>query len=188
MKTWNNQEPIEYLSFKIDGVNLTVIDGVGWTKNKLSSIPAPYPDGEYELFAGSWEASISVLRGTKEVEEHYFYALSPHLDARLIAPNTCTLSDALQLGYEGLIVNGKYKWKPTATYDVRVTGVLAGKGRNTGRMGSLQTEMGKVGIGFSDAERSLDWIGTVIEVECMHLTKNGKFRLPRFIRRREDKE
>jgi ATP-dependent DNA ligase len=50
--------------------------------------------------------------------------------------------------------------------------------------------MGKVGTGFSDAMRKEDWnsrIGEFIEVECMQLTPDGKFRHPRFLKRRWDK-
>ena len=61
-------------------------------------------------------------------------------------------------------------------------------------MGALITEMGKVGTGFTDINR--EWwadpcrdlpVPYIIEVECMGLTKNGKFRHPRFKRIRWDK-
>jgi ATP-dependent DNA ligase len=66
-------------------------------------------------------------------------------------------------------------------------------------MGALQTAMGKVGTGFTDEDREhfwdLDWNrnpdGTfkpvMIEVSCMQLTPDGKFRHPAFERIRYDK-
>lgn len=53
---------------------------------------------------------------------------------------------------------------------------------------AFMTEKGKVGTGFSNDDRKADWeIGEIIEVEAMGLTPAGKFRHPRFSRRRFDK-
>nr|WP_283842052.1 hypothetical protein [Bradyrhizobium sp. KB893862 SZCCT0404] len=105
-------------------------------------------------------------------------------------------------GYEGLVLRQGDVWlkvKPTETYDVLVTGIIEGTGKHKGRMGALMTPMGKVGTGFSDAERVTFWnyckepddgrgiMGETIEVECMKLTDDGKFRHPRFVRVRPDK-
>ena len=80
------------------------------------------------------------------------------------------------------------KVKSSDTFDVQVTDVVPGRGKHTGRMGALMTERGKVGTGFTDAQRSEVWqAGEIIEVECMSLTPSGKFRHPRFVRRRFDK-
>lgn len=108
-----------------------------------------------------------------------------------------------------------FKVKPHETYDVNVTGMIEGTGKHKGRMGALLTPKGKVGTGFTDKEREewykwfthqpctvFDEFGDgpmeftlfgearqpVIEVECWELTKDGKFRHPRYIRRRIDKE
>lgn len=120
-------------------------------------------------------------------------------------------STALKKGYEGLVLHGpngeRLKVKNKETYDVKVLQILEGKGKHKGRMGALVTEMGKVGTGFSDDERRHWWkaqghltgcadgpgcemclkLLPIIEVECMELTEDGKFRHPRFVRLREDK-
>ncbi len=156
-----------------------------------------------EVFLGSWEASVSAARthlGTPIAQEH-IYSLQPTLDSRLIVGNypTLTASDvdalfhkAKELGYEGLVLYSEdkmYKVKGKETYDVVVLQVLSGTGRNASRMGAVVTPMGKVGLGFSDLEREAGLpLGSIIEVECMELTPKGKFRQPRFIRRRVDKE
>jgi DNA ligase-1 len=81
-------------------------------------------------------------------------------------------------------------------------------------MGALLTPRGKVGTGFTDKQREewYEWFMTqpcgiydeagekptrfelladgaapTIEVDCWELTKDGKFRHPRYIRLREDK-
>lgn len=107
-------------------------------------------------------------------------------------------------GYEGLVLRQGDKWlkvKPVETYDVPVTGIIEGTGKHKGRMGALMTPMGKVGTGFTDKEREWWWteafaapLGKIIgapsytiEVSCMQLTPDGKFRHPRFERIRYDK-
>lgn len=113
------------------------------------------------------------------------------------------LEKALEKGDEGLILREADvedpKWlkvKNKETHDVVVTGFQPGTGKHEGRMGALLTTRGKVGTGFSDAERHY-WqerhdegtaIGSTIEVECMELTPTGKFRHPRYIRERIDKD
>lgn len=107
-----------------------------------------------------------------------------------------------------------FKVKPHETFDVPVTGMVMGTGKHKGRMGALITPRGKVGTGFTDKDREL-WLKVfnrepcgvildedgnvkeyrlvatsskiIIEVECWELTKDGKFRHPRYVRLREDK-
>lgn len=77
------------------------------------------------------------------------------------------------------------------TYNVEVTGLVAGKGRYLGKVGALITPMGRVSVGLTSEQRAefvFIPLGTIIEVECMELTKTGKFRRPRFVRLRPDKE
>lgn len=71
----------------------------------------------------------------------------------------------LEGNFEGLVlrVNGAVKIKPIHTVDVAVIGIVPGKGKHRGRMGALVTAFrdragrylaaGKVGTGFTDAER-----------------------------------
>jgi hypothetical protein len=71
----------------------------------------------------------------------------------------------LEEGYEGLVIRANHtiKVKPVHTIDVAVIGYVPGAGKHQGRMGALVTafqhwdgtflEAGKVGTGFTDAER-----------------------------------
>lgn len=207
MDTWDGTalEGIWTVTYKLDGVRAIIKDGIALSRSgkplhNLQNIP----DGEYEIFDTNWETSVSLVR-TKEgtpVEKRQAYSLKP-LDPRLILGTFHGLSkegindkfkQALKLGHEGLVLHGKdgtqLKVKPKATYDTKVTGVQPGKGKHEGRLGAILTEMGKVGTGFTDEQREqLKTIepGTVIEVEAMGLTKNNKFRHPRFVRVRFDK-
>jgi ATP-dependent DNA ligase len=85
-----------------------------------------------------------------------------------------------------------YKVKKQETIDVVVTDIQPGAGKYVGKMGALITSMGKVGTGFSDKQREAfndtSVIGRTIEVGCMEVTKDNKFRHPRFIRFRPDKD
>lgn len=171
----------------------------------------------------NYKATIECVRAkTKDrpVRVDELYALEP-LDERLrfnitrlgsaydnptAAHIKACLKDAVAAGYEGLVLRQRDHWlkvKPVETYDVKVTGIIEGTGKHKGRMGALMTDMGKVGTGFTDAERITFWnwhlevyendmvqapiVGMVIEVECMQLTPAGKFRHPRFVRIRYDK-
>jgi ATP-dependent DNA ligase len=75
--------------------------------------------------------------------------------------------------YEGVIVklpeapyyflrsDAWLKIKPTVTEEITITGVVAGEGKHTGRLGALVGQRGettiRVGTGFSDAERERLW-------------------------------
>lgn len=193
-------------SLKIDGVRVHIIEGRARSRadKPLHNLP-DMPDGVYEIFLGSWEASVSACRthGGPLIERKHLYQLQP-VDERLVLgqytdPLAGTIRRQLRLAlankYEGLVLRSLVddtllKVKSRETHDVRVVGVQPGTGKHAGRMGALLTEMGKVGTGFTDAQREAFTDiphGTVIEVECMSLTPAGKFRHPRFVRVREDK-
>lgn len=190
MKVWKG-EKYTSAAYKIDGINLTCKDGLFYTRRGHAfEFPFEGLDGaSYELFAGDFNSSISVLRGTKEFDESYLYMLSPTVDARLVCDPNTTLEEAIARGYEGLVFDRLYKVKPFETYDVKVIDILPGTKKYKGKMGAVMTDMGKVGTGFTDKQRDLGdyWLGRLIEVKCLHLTKNGKFRHPRFVRERPDK-
>jgi len=195
------------VGYKIDGVRAHIKDGKAVSKSgkPLSGLNGVHvSDGVYEVYTGKWNTSISAVRGTLfngiDIPEDILYSLNP-LDPRLvfaqISNPSCILINrlmgrAIRHGYEGLVLRQGDTWlkvKPVKTFDVAVTGIVPGKGRNEGRMGALVTPMGNVGTGFTDGDRQCFYsipIGTIIEVECMELTDNGKFRHPRFVRLRED--
>lgn len=194
------------VSYKIDGVRAhNTPDGpVSRAGKPLYNLTMPKSIEVAEIYGGTWEETISMVRTQvgAPVPKSAIYSLRPKLDKRLVVGEYKIITPqevenlfifAKASGYEGLIIESEgllYKVKGTETYDVPVTAVQEGTGRNLGRMGALMTPMGKVGGGFTDAQRELYYtniIGKIIEVECMELTPDGKFRHPRFVRLREDK-
>lgn len=213
MKTWGGADldGSWIVSRKVDGV-CVIVDEVGRTYSRkgkpLYNLDhLNLPTGVYEIYADSWERSVSYVRTKndgKPVPRKYIYTLSPLLDRRLhittfVNPSATSinrmLKKVLREGYEGLVLwntadKSQFKVKNKETYDVVVTKVQLGKGRNAGRVGALVTDMGKVGTGFTDKLREIPshrWVGVTIEVESMGLTPRGKFRHPRFLRCRFDK-
>lgn len=164
------------------------------------------PSTDYEVFDGSFKATMEKVKSKRDliIPVSSMYSLDP-LDDRLILANVFAptaqyiencLAAARSHGHEGLVLRQGDVWlkvKPEETHDVRITGFIEGTGRNKGRLGALMTERGKVGVGFSDSERSFIWdfqkglLGTMVEVSCMQLTEAGKFRHARFVRLRPDK-
>ncbi len=194
MKEYKDQS-FSSVSWKIDGINAhregnLVLSRRG--KPLYNVNPELLDFGcTYEIFLGSFKLTTSVLRSHEhefEITQDHIFLLTPDIDPRLVAPHHATLEMALRLGYEGLVFDGCYKLKPKPTFDVRVTGTQPGTGKHLGRLGALLTPMGKVGTGFTDREREEEWnLGDLVEVECLELTEEGKFRHPRFLRRRWDK-
>lgn len=208
-KTWDGSDlkGLWEVSLKIDGVRAISKDGWNYSRDdkKLYNIP-PLPPGDYEVYLGSWEKTVSAVRtiqGCAPIKREYIYSLTP-IDPRLFLETvkdpaakdiTLMMNAAVMEGFEGLVLRNiktdvHLKVKPVMTYDVPVIGVQMGKGKHTGKLGALLTEKGKVGTGFTDKQREelLDLpIGQIIEVECMQLTPAGKFRHPRFKRVRYDK-
>lgn len=207
-KLWNNKDLRgDWLfTLKVDGVRgLRMEDGsvVSRAGKPLYNLDAViYKD--FEVFTGSWEDSVSRVKTHigEPLQDAFIYSLDP-LDCRLelytrtnptAAQIKAALSAAVHNGYEGLVLRQGDAWlkvKPKETYDVIITDIIEGKGKHAGVLGAVMTPMGKVGTGFTDAQRkelfNEDILGTVIEVDCMGLTPGGKFRHPRFIRHRFDK-
>lgn len=116
-------------------------------------------------------------------------------------------------GYDGVILRdpdagyhcGKakdgqiIKVKPCISLDLRVIGVVEGKGKQAGMAGALLVDMGagvgcEVGTGMSDDERRAWWrLRTelhgqhIVEIEAMSVTQAGKLREPRYKGERFDK-
>lgn len=193
-----------WVTNKIDGVQVIYSDGVPRSRasKPLYGLPR-MPDGTYEVFMGNWEKTISHVHthDSPPCDPDCLYMLEPYTDKRLDVMGFYDCGDrevqilfeyAIKQGHEGLVLISpdgiRYKVKPKETIDVAVIGTVPGRGKHFGRMGALLTTNGKVGTGFTDAERTLPWEpGEIIEVECMGLTPKGKLRHPRFKRRRIDK-
>lgn len=196
------------ISYKIDGVQLQVKGGKYQSRagKELFNLPSGLSDGTYEIFLGSWNKTITACRakGLSTIPLDCIYKLHPDIDPRLVIGtfpilNPCDaqkhLTDALKRGYEGIVIRTgteDFKLKERITHETLIIGKLEGTGRNKGRLGALVTMHGQVGTGFTDKERIDLWVMDLtdmcIEVEAMSLTKDGKFRHPRFIRLRPDKQ
>lgn len=113
------------------------------------------------------------------------------------------MESSVARGNEGLVFipeignpsNKIYRVKPFLSYDLPITGYYEGNGKFAGMLGGVTTSMGKVGVFTGDESiRETLWaeretlVGRMIEVKCFELTKTGKFRHPRFMRFRPDKE
>lgn len=195
------------ISIKIDGVRCHKIDGQYISRKSKPLYNIPEVDFEVaEIFCGSFKTTIENVRTfskEKTILPEHIYTLSPEIDDRLLIGEYVNPSKEFiillfnkyhALGYEGLILKqGKtrLKVKNKETFDVQILNIFEGKGRLIGKLGGFITEMGNVGTGLNDEERSLyftkDIIGETLEVECMQLTPDGKFRHPRFVRIRYDK-
>jgi DNA ligase 1 len=125
--------------------------------------------------------------------------------------------DSVRGGFEGIMIKeyaAPYecrrsmfwmKWKPTKTFDLTITDVEEGTGRNAGRTGALVCKgyddgkfiQSNVGSGMSDEQRDDYWInrkvmkGQIAEVMADAVTLNAdgtySLRFPRLSRLRDDK-
>lgn len=214
-KPWNGTslKGLWTVTLKIDGARMlrdsngNPVSRAGKPLYNLENVPRSITDAE--IFENNWEQSMGLVRSSvngSPVPLDKVYSLDP-LDSRLFLtvlenPDAETIEQLMRRevakGYEGLILRKGDKWlkvKPKETADVKVTGFQAGTGKHEGRMGALLTNYGKIGTGFSDADR--EWWqecydegmleGLLIEVEFMEWTPAKKFRHPRFIRIRDDK-
>tara|TARA_R110002096_G_scaffold410480_1_gene610213 strand:+ start:657 stop:1379 length:723 start_codon:yes stop_codon:yes gene_type:complete len=165
-----------------------------------------------EVYDSNWETSMSLVRSSvngSPVAASKVYSIDP-LDPRMdlgeyTDPTHALLTEIMlkqiAKGFEGLVVRQGDKWlkyKPSDSADVYVTGFQAGTGKHKGKMGALLTNYGKVGTGFSDADRErwqmlyelhgIKWLTSqLIQVSFMEWTKGGKFRHPAFECIRDDK-
>lgn len=206
------------LTMKVDGVRALHHPREGWLSragNQLFNIP-PWQSGQArdcEVFVGSFRDTIIATRtrvpkaDTPPIHREHLFGLD-QLDPRisfgnLVNPSASDirmqLTRARSLGFEGLVLRQGQRWikvKSIESHDTKVMGVVEGRGKHAGMLGFITTPLGKVGSGFSIAERRELWaetqagtlIGQVVEVNCMELSAAaGKFRHPIFIRMRPDK-
>lgn len=118
-------------------------------------------------------------------------------------------SDYIVQGYEGSVLkdlSSKYEYKRSSSWskvkrfnsaDLKVIGMVEGRGKYVGTLGALQVEgdgvtASEVGTGLTDEQRRFLWnnkdalIGRTIEVSYQELTPDKKLRFPVFKRIRED--
>jgi len=194
------------VSYKYDGVRCLINKGQALSRNNkpLYNLDG-HPDGDYEVFLGTLEDSVSAVRTIqgRHIPADKLYSIDPIDDRLYISTETNPTAEwilglmnrVVADGHEGLVLrqgDKLFKVKPKETYDVVIRAIEEGKGRNQGKLGAFVTDRGNVGSGLSDIQRSTffdtDLIGTTIEVECMKLTPAGMFRHPVYIRMRFDKD
>lgn len=180
----------------------------------LTNLPKGIPSGEiFEIFNGTcngtW-STISSPQGSKaSIRAFQIYPLFPKVDERLILIKSIKNPSANKIqslftkvrleGHEGLVLRRLdkdapfIKVKASYTVDTKIIGFVEGKGRLKGKLGKFLTENGGVGVGMTDIQREQFWkdrpslLGTTIEVKCMEMTVNNKFRQPVFLKLRPDK-
>jgi len=208
-KLWNGKDlkGTWQVTLKIDGVRMlrdedgNPVSRSGKPLYNLENIDKDITDAE--VYDTDWKTSVSLVRTkhtTVKVLPDQVYTLDPldlRLDVEEVQDPSATairawLETALAQNYEGLVLRQEDKWikvKPKETYDVQVTGKIEGTGKYIGKLGAFTTDMGNVGTGLTDKDREEYWTDTptLIEVECMSLTPDGKFRHPVFKRVRWDK-
>lgn len=203
LKLYDNQPIKDSISIKIDGIQAMLNDKgevISRSNKKLYNI-SPYllsKNKKYEIFHTNFNITSSILRSHSsdiKIGLEHIYEIWPGTDSRLILDHNEDIQSlfnyVLSLGYEGLVIDKKYKLKKIETIDVPILDVVPGQGQHLGRMGALVTPKGRVGTGFSFKQREEPWkdrIGMFIEVECMEFTADGKFRHARYKRLRWDKD
>lgn len=188
-----------------------------------------------ELFAGSFEATISALRTGVWPDSTVLYLFDVErsadmpLDLRLqtlpatsVLPAVTALRGtvcrteaevdaeyrrALSDGYEGIVIKRAdgtradtwMRRKMSMDVDVRIVGFCEGTGRDAGTLGSLVVELDGArsrvpASGMKPALRREVWskrseyLGCMVQVRCMNITKRGCLRQPVFERFRPDKD
>lgn len=195
------------VSRKLDGVRAlsdgkTVLSRKGKPLYGLDHIANQFTDAE--IYCGSFKQTITIVRSHNERPVHIdeVFTLDPlasclfmrQLSNPSVENITKLMKSVIKPGEcDGIVLRQGTTWikcKPILTFDMRVIGVQPGKGKHQGRMGALETIRGKVGTGFTDQDREelMYCVGKFIEVECLELTPDGKFRHARFLRCRPDKD
>lgn len=210
VKTYDGKSvyDVVYVYVKLDGVRaIRREDGVVVSRdNKPLNNLDHLVFKDAEIFLGDWSRSVSAVRTESymEIGQESVYELSDgSVDDRLYmctlhSPTPDKLSSLMEeqvaLGNEGIVIRAGESWLrvvPEKMADVVCTGMLVGSGKNAGKVGALLTEHGKVGTGFTDAQRVEFYnqppIGQLIQVKYRELSPSGKLRFPVFKRVRTDK-
>lgn len=176
------------VSWKIDGLSVTIIDGIPFSKgDKVFSNLEDFvtvnglEKGVYEFFRTSWQESVGLVKNSarsSEIQLSDFYMLSPLLDKRLFITTVIDptaeylktkLEEAVKTGYEGLILGCRdtgirTKVKTSYTMDLRCTGFEEGVGKlNKGMVGVLLFELDGRPIRVSSGITKVDRITWFID-------------------------
>ena len=213
---WDGTDLKGYWNFtiKIDG--LRCIRGADGKPYSRDSKPIKHLEhmafNDAEFYCQDWNTSVSILHSeTPKImpQQSMLYNLDP-IDPRLdlgsmYNPTTeeinKVMTKVLAKGYEGLVLRNGSKWLkvvPTKMADIRILDILEGNGKYKGVAGSIVTAMGNVGsfarndMGDIQCRKYLldykvEFIGKIIQVGYRDITEDGKFKFPRMIRIREDK-
>ncbi len=184
----------------------TVLDGEYHGVGESTDVPTMLREcsGDFTPWAIPWLAGECLARRSLP------FANVVLIDLGWTPPSICPMEltsveylmqEAEKLGIEGYVLKTSqwnlgswFKVKPTRTFDLVVTSVVDGKGRNEGKIGSLcvstrdGVEVGKAG-GLSDEMRERDdLIGRVVEIRAQDVTKDGRLKFARLVRFRDDKD
>lgn len=146
-------------------------------------------------------APVCVLQSFGRIAETWPGTTAQHVCNKLVEAG----------GYDGLILrdpegtwtkgdNGAHgeiiKVKQKLSFDLRVIDYEPGKGKHSGKIGTLVVDFrGRhqgAGTGLRDSERSIrdfrdNWLDRIVEIECLGVTEDGQLREPRLKGIRYDK-
>ncbi len=204
------------ITYKIDGVRcIRNKNGDVCTRDTKPVTKLNHLDvTDSEFYYKDWSTSIGILHRREHPiipTQEMLYSLDP-IDPRLIVgtvknPNSAyiryQLEVALSKGYEGLVLRQGNKWikvVPEKFADVFILDIKKGNGKYSEVASTIVTSRGKVasfelqGL-LSDIEFRKEllinresYIGKIAQIGYRELTKNGKFRFPRLVRLRLDKD
>lgn len=156
--------------------------------------PTPYIERMDYLFEGRAVSKVRNLFPTDLSSEADLYDLAREYKGRNSAYDGLMLKDRHGEYIPGHGKDGEtIKIKPRKSGDFLVVGTTAGEGNRKGGIGALVVSLGngvtsEVGTGLSMKDVfEGEFVGTVVEVEYLSLTKDGKLREPAYIRQRHDK-
>ncbi|MCI6988920.1 MAG: DNA ligase [Campylobacter sp.] len=194
------------------------IDGELWSGRgefeKISSIVSSSKDKErwneikFMIFDvpdanGTLKERLGVLKSFLDKNPNEFIKIISQYEVSDKASAYSFLNEALSLGGEGIVLrkndapyerfrsSNALKLKPTNDSECEVIAINKGKGKNSGKMGSVtckdESVTFKVGSGWSDDDRTNPpKIGDTITYEYRGLTKNGIPRFPTFLRYKKE--
>ncbi len=170
-----------------------------WENVRFMAFDMPEFDGPFkrrvsemtQLVLNTDSASLAVI---PQYTLHTFKALNVELERVVAGGGEGLMLHHRDAYYENGRSDNLLKVKRYEDDEARVIGYIEGKGKFSGKMGSLLVETShgvqfKLGSGFSDVQRERPPdIGSWVTFKYYGLTRNGKPRFASFIRVRPDKD